>query len=371
MRFLHTSDWHLGLSLHGASLLEEQRALVSVLADAVRRERVQAVVIAGDLFDHAVPTPDAVRLYSHMMETLCAQCAVPVLLCAGNHDGAARLSVCAPLLRGAGLFVAGSLSEGCEPVVIDDAVFYLLPYFTADEARWCYPDETIRGASDAMKTVCDALREKFIPGKKHILVSHCFAAGAETGESDRSAVLGTAGRVALEAFRGFDYVALGHLHRAQQLRYEDTMIRYSGTPYPYSFSEIGVKSFTVVDTDGMTVETAEIVPTRPVRVIEGTYDAVLEQAPWDQAKEDYLKIVLTDVTSGLWRMSQLREHYPNLLLLEGVTPQGPQTKEMSVGELDALRPEALVRRFCEEIGGNAPDEMLMEIFAAAAGEIND
>ena len=160
-----------------------------------------------------------------MMERLCKGCHIPILLCAGNHDSAARLSVCAPLLRDAGLYIAGSLSSGVEPIVIGNAAFFLLPYFNAEEARYLYPDREIRTVSDGMTVVCQELLKQCVPGKRNILISHCFAAGGKPEESDRAAVLGTAGRVALTAFEGFDYVALGHLHQAQQFTMGNTTIR--------------------------------------------------------------------------------------------------------------------------------------------------
>lgn len=366
MRFLHTSDWHLGIQLHGVSLLEEQRNAAAFLAQTVEKEAIEAVVIAGDVFDHAVPSPDAVRLYSGMMGELCLKRKVPVLICAGNHDGAARLSVCAPLLRDAGLYVAGSLSDGVEPVVIGDAAFHLLPYFNAEEARWLYPDREIRGMADAMETVCGELREKRIPGKRNILVTHCFAAGGEPGESDRSAVLGTAGRVPLTAFRGFDYAALGHLHRAQRLECEGTAVRYSGTPLAYSFGECGhEKSFSIVDTEDMAISTVPVPPSRPMRVLRGEYAKLLEAAPWDPNREAYTKIEVTGRAPGLWAMAELRQYYPNLLVFQGTGPSG-EGQGMTVRQMEALDPIDLANRFCEEVGGYSPEEDLLQIFREEA-----
>lgn len=365
MRILHTSDWHLGIQLHGVSLLGEQRNAALFLAETVEKENVDAVIIAGDIFDHAVPPPDAVRLYSDMMRMLCVDLRVPVLLCAGNHDGAARLSVCAPLLRDAGLFVAGSLSDGVEPVVIGDTAFFLLPYFNGEEARYLYPDREIRGAADAMAVVCEELRARRV-GKRNVLVAHCFAAGGETGESDRAAVLGSAGRIPLTAFEGFDYVALGHLHRAQQLVCGETVLRYSGTPYPYSFGEAGQeKSFTLLDTGTMEITAVPVPPSRPLRILRGKQETLLENAPWDKAREDYLKIELTDSPPHLWLMAAFREYYPNLLEFQGLRLTG-EGQGITVRELEELRPLDLVTKFCEEVGGYTPDEELLQIFREEA-----
>lgn len=366
MRVLHTSDWHLGIQLHGVSLLEEQKAAACFLAQTIQEEKIDAVILAGDMFDHAVPVSEAVSLYSNMMEKLCKGCHVPLLLCAGNHDSAARLSVCAPLLRDAGLYIAGSLSSGIEPIVIKDAAFFLLPYFNAEEARYLYPNREIRTVSDGMAVVCQELLEQRVPGKRNILVSHCFAAGGKPEESDRAAVLGTAGRIALAAFEGFDYVALGHLHQAQQFTIGNTMIRYSGTPYPYSFAEAGKeKTFTILDTDTMELSTVPVPLLHPLRILRGKREFLLEMAPFDPNKEDFIKIELTDTIPNMALMADFRAIYPNLLVFDGLQPEGQGTG-LTVEELDTLRPLDLVTRFCEEIGGFTPEEDLLHLFQEEA-----
>lgn len=373
MRLIHTSDWHLGLQLHGVSLLEEQRRLAGFLIETVREAQADAVLISGDLFDRAVASPEAIRLYSGMMESLCMGCRVPVLVCAGNHDGAARLSSCAPLMRSSGLYMAGSLSDGVAPVSIGDAVFYLLPYFNAEEARYLYPDREIENMADAMEAVCDEIRAVPTPGKKRILLAHCYVAGGETGESDRSAILGGAGRIPPSAFAGFDYVALGHLHRAQQFPLPGGgLARYSGTPYPYAFSEAGQeKSFTLLDTDTMALSAVPVTAGRRLRILHGPFEKLLELAPWDQRRDDYIKAKLTDCTPGLERNAMLREHYPNLLLVEGLLPavEGG-TDSLTAQDLEAMSPRDLVTRFCEEIGGMTPDEELLTLFEREAAALD-
>ena len=366
MRILHTSDWHLGIQLHGMSLLEEQQKAAKRLLQTVKEQQVDAVIFAGDLFDHAVAKPEAIALYSELMQSLCLDCGVRVLLCAGNHDGAARLSACSGLLRRAGLYLSEGLSGAFAPVVLEDTAFFLLPWFSNDQARALFPDATIRTAADAMQIVCDRMRELFLPDKRNVLIAHCFAAGGQTSESDRSAELGGAGRIALAAFDGFDYVALGHLHRAQQLA---PHIRYSGTPYPYSFTEAGQdKTFTLLDTDTMTITALPALSEtgRTLRVLRGSFEQLRDFAHWDTAREDYLAVTLTDCPAGAERLALLREDYPHLLLLEGTRPEGIETgSTLTTQELSALTPEALLTRFCEETAGFSPDEEQLRWFAEA------
>lgn len=369
MKILHTSDWHLGLGLHNVSLLEEQAAMVDCLLATVAREQVEAVVLAGDVFDHAVASAEAISLYNHAMTSLCGRLGVPVVLCAGNHDGAARLASCGELLGKAGLFVRGKISAAMVPVVVGDAAFHLLPYFHADEARCLFPDEELPTAGHAMDRMCSLAREHLVPGKRNILVAHCFVGGAQLVESDRAAVVGGSSQVALACFAGFDYVALGHLHRPQTVA---PGVRYAGSPFPYSFSEAGQeKSFTLLDTADLSLRELPVETPRQLRVITGTAQEVEAGAPADQRPEDYLKIQLTDCPAGLERTQLLRQYYPNLLTLVGREPEGGETAGITVEELARLSPQELMERFCREVLDQEPDGELTTWFLEAAAQAEE
>lgn len=369
MRILHTSDWHLGLTLHNVSLLDEQREMLKLLFETVEKEQIDAVLLAGDVFDHAVANAETIGLYNDVMTGLCQKAHVPVLICAGNHDGAARLASCASLLREAGLFVSGKLTADIQPIEIMDAAIFLLPYFSIDEVRALYPTAEIKSYHDAMAAVTADLRTRFVPDKRNILVSHCFAAGAELSESDRAAAVGGSNQVGCDVFDGFDYVALGHLHRAQN---PAPHVRYSGTPLCYSFSEAGQdKSFTLLDTADLSIRELPIPAARSLRVIKGEFDEILEQASLDARKEDYLKIELTDCFAGLERLEMLRQYYPNLLLLTGKTTEGHDAGGLTVEELTSLLPKDLVCRFYSEMTGEEPDEELLGWFEQAVNEVEE
>ncbi len=365
MKILHTSDWHLGISLHGVSLLEDQREMVACLLESVRAEQVDAVVIAGDIFDHAVARPDAIDLYNDAMTALCRDCSLPVLLIPGNHDGAARLSACSALLQDAGLHIAGRLEQAFEPVVLGDAAFFLLPYFNIEQVRQLFPEETVRSYSDAMAVVVRQMRERFVPGRRQILVAHCFAAGSQLSESDRTALVGGSSQIACEAFDGFDYVALGHLHRAQE---PGGSLRYSGSPWCYSFSEAGQgKSFTLLETETLVRRELPVHTSRMLRVCKGELASLQFACGFDPHREDYLKIELTDAPAGLETLEYFRERYPNLLLLTGVSPQ-PDTGagSLTVEQLSELGPEELLQHFCVEVGGEPLTEEQLGWFREAA-----
>lgn len=369
MRILHTSDWHLGITLHNVSFLDEQREMLQQILKIIKDEQVDAVILAGDVFDHSVANAQTIGLYNDVMTELCQTLHVPVLICAGNHDGAARLASCASLLRQAGLYVCGKLTANICPIVLDNAAFFLLPYFNIDEVRALYPNPEIKSYHDAMAVVTEDLRSRFVPDKRNILISHCFAAGAELSESDRAAAVGGSNQVGCDVFEGFDYVALGHLHRAQN---PAANVRYSGTPLGYSFSEAGQKkSVTILDTCDLSVREISIQSTRSLRIIKGEFDQIMEQAPFDSRKDDYLKIELTDCFEGLERLELLRQYYPNLLLLTGKSTDGQETGGLTVEELTALKPRDLVCRFYAEMTGEQPEDELLNWFDQAAEKVQE
>lgn len=363
MRILHTGDLHLGASLGGFSLLEEQEELAVRLLALAEEQEIDAVVLAGDIFDRTVPSGEAIGLYDRFVTALCSKCTV--YLIAGNHDGAARLASLAGLLRGAGLYVQGSLRARPQPVAQGDAEFWLIPYFNTEQVRLLYPDAGIRTANDAMRALMDDVRARRKPGATAVVAAHCFVTGASLSGSDTAAALGGASQIGADVFRGIDYVALGHLHRAQQ---PAPNIRYAGSPYPYSFSE-GEKSVTVFDTKTAEITEIPMRPSRTLRTLRGSYDEVLDLPPC----EDYLKIELTDRGAGLETLDTLRARFPRLVTLLGRQGASGEAATLTVEELRTLsrRPSDLVERFCEEIGGEPAEREHITLFLELLREIRE
>lgn len=363
MKIIHTSDWHLGISLHNASLLEEQKNFVDFLAMTVKEQNIDAVMIAGDIFDHSVSSAEAISLYNETVTKLCNEIGIPVIISAGNHDGAARLASCSELLKKAGLFIFGKLSKEISMVEINDVDIYVLPYFNTDEVKALFPEHKISSYADAMNCVLTAIKHNFKPGKRNILMCHCFVSGSVLSESDRAAMVGGTSVVPSEIFNGFDYVALGHLHKPQDRGYN---IRYSGSPLKYSFSESEhKKSVTILNIgEEITFEELEIVPSKDVRVIRGTYDEIIALAEIDQKRDDYIKIEVSDKYAGMEAVELFRTYYNNLLNISGKISETEETS-LTVEELYSLSPDDILKRFYNEVTGSDLVEEQLQLFMEA------
>ena len=369
MKIIHTSDWHLGISLHNTSLAEEQKYFIDYLINVVKEQKIDAVIIAGDVFDHSVSSAEAITMYNYAVTNLCNELKIPVIIAAGNHDGAARLASCNELLKKAGLYIYGKLSNEIKAVEIGSVSIYPLPYFNTDEVKALYPEEKISSYSDAMSIVLKNLRQSFVPGKNNILMCHCFVSGSILSESDRTAMVGGSSVVPSEVFEGFDYVAMGHLHKAQDRGYN---IRYSGSPLKYSFSEAShTKSITILNiNDEIAIEEIEVVPLRETRVIKGTFDEVLKFAEKDKKRDDYVKIEITDVYAGMEAVELFRTYYNNLLNISGKMNE-TEENELTVEELYSLSPNDLLDRFYREVTGNDVTEEQIKLFQEALAAVEN
>ena len=373
MKILHTSDLHLGISLLGVPLISYQRQLCESLLKI--SENADAVVISGDIFDTSVSSAEAIKCWSNLAERLCLERNIPVIVCAGNHDGAARLASCGNLLRSAGLFIAGSFEDSFTPFICGNTAFYAIPYFNpADAAVYldCPPD-----TAAVMEAACKKILANADKSMCNILSAHCFAAGGKSAESDISAraaeSVGGAYSIPLSAFEGFDYVALGHLHKSQTLTPagSNTIIRYSGTPLPYSFSEAEhTKTVTVFDTETHTVTETEVPQPYRLRSLEDTYENIVENAEADPNREDFMRITLTDRYAGDGAYMKLKELYPNLLRFEGKRHEAAETGGITAKEAAELDIIALAKRYSEEHRGTAPDKDELAWLAEAMKEID-
>ncbi len=369
MRIIHTSDWHLGISLHNASLIEEQKSFINFLINTVKEQNIDAVIISGDIFDNSVSSAEAISLYNSAVTELCNEIGIPVVISAGNHDGAARLASCNELLKKSGLHIFGKLSKEINIVELEDIDIYVLPYFNADEVKALFPEIKINSYSDAMSCILSNIKQNFKPGRKNILMCHCFVSGSILSESDRSAMVGGASVVPSQIFDGFDYVALGHLHKAQDRGYN---ARYSGSPLKYSFSEAEhKKSVTILNiSDKIEIEELEIVPLREIRVIKGTFDEVSAIAENDSNKDDYIKIELTDRYAGMEAVELFRTYYARLLNITGKMNE-TEENELTVEELYNLSPDDILEKFYREVTGGNLDEEKKNLFRNAMAAVEN
>ncbi|AQU85049.1 MULTISPECIES: exonuclease SbcCD subunit D [unclassified Halomonas] len=321
MRLLHTADWHLGRLFHNLSLLEDQRHVLNQLLEIVDRDAVDAVLIAGDIYDRSVPPAAAVTLLDDVLGELCEKRGLPVVMISGNHDGAERLGFGARHLRQAGLHILSDLSACERPVTLsidgEEVDVFGIPYADPEYVRSQF-EVDVRDFDGAHRYLVERIHTQRHPKRPTVLMSHCFVDGGSTSDSERPLTLGGAESVAWEPMQSFDYVALGHLHGPQYRGGEH--IRYSGSLLKYSFSEANQrKGITLVDIgrQGVTkIEYRPLIPRREVRVLEGELADLLAQGKTDPQADDYLLVRLTDRHAILDPMGKLREIYPNVLHLE-------------------------------------------------------
>ncbi len=249
MKFIHTSDWHIGRQFHNVSLLEDQRHVLEQIIQYITSEQVDALVIAGDIYDRSVPPATAVTLLDEVLHKVCHELKTPVIMISGNHDSADRLSFGARQLKEAGLFIFGDIHKVKEPIQITGksgtAVnFFGIPYHDPEQIRQLvmesnnqadHDNTTIKNHNDAHNYLINQISDVINDQENNVLLSHCFVDGAEESESERPLSVGGADRVSYSPMLEFDYVALGHLHSPQYRG--KPHIRYSGSILKYSFSE--------------------------------------------------------------------------------------------------------------------------------------
>ena len=323
VRLLHTSDWHLGRQLHGVSLLEDQRHVLDQIVEAVSTHDVDAVIIAGDVYDRAVPPGEAVTLLGHTLAVLCRDLGKQVVLISGNHDSAERLGFAADLMGSSGLHIVSEISSTPQPVTLrsgDTLVdVFGLPYAGPLAVRDALKVE-VSDHEQAMRVLLEGVERQRKSDRATIIAGHCFVDGGEESDSERPLSIGGADRIPASLFAHFDYVALGHLHRPQRVR--EPHIRYSGSILKYSFSEVAhTKSVTLVDIDGPGSAQAQMLPLTPrreVRVIEGALETLLQDGRADPCADDYVLARLTDRQALLDVMGKLRDVYPNVLQMQYV-----------------------------------------------------
>ena len=371
MKFIHTSDWHIGRQFHNVSLLDDQRHVLEQIVGYIQSESVDALVIAGDIYDRSVPPAKAVELLDQFITRICSEMNTPVILIPGNHDGAERLRFGSRQLRSAGLHILGDLKRVTEPVLITagetTVAFYGIPYNDPETVRNLFSAD-VTSYDDAHSYLVDEITTVMRNDLANVLISHCFLEGAQESESERPLSIGGADRVSYKPCVNFDYVALGHLHSPQYKGEE--FIRYSGSILKYSFSEEKHnKGVTLVEVNDQSVTSRHLPlqPLRDMRIIEGELQTILEQGKVDPNTDDYLLVRLTDRHAILDPMGKLRAVYPNVLHLEkpGMLATGEQKmnkENLQRGELE------MFRDFFVQITGQPVSE---EQDAAIQGVINE
>ncbi|HLT29965.1 MAG TPA: exonuclease SbcCD subunit D [Myxococcaceae bacterium] len=342
MRLIHTSDWHLGRKLHDHPLIDVQAHALEQLVRLCIDEEADALVIAGDLFDRAIPPEEAVRLFDAFLRRMSREVKIPVVAISGNHDSAERLAFGADFLALGGIHLKTRFEGRVEPVVLrargEEVHVYGLPYQEPTHVRAMLGAADIRSHDDALKAALAAIHER---RKQHVaksvLVAHLFArGGSESPESERSLEIGGAAQVDAASLDGFDYVALGHLHAPQRVGGRED-IRYSGSLCKYSVGEARQrKGVTRVDlgADGVSVRELPLKPLRDVVRLEASLHDLLHAPAYEVHRGDFVEVVFTDPGFHLDVAARLRERFPYLLAARPALLVAPDHAPQ-----DAPRPE--------------------------------
>jgi exonuclease SbcD len=367
MRLIHTSDWHLGRTLHGESLLEYQAAFLAWLLEQAVAHEAGAVVVAGDIYDRAVPPQDAVEVLDKALVAF-ARAGVPIVLTSGNHDSRVRLGFGGRLSEAAGVHLRTEVADITRPVILPDAhgevgiygIPYLLPDAVMDELGAERSHASVLAAAAARIREDAAARGL----ARTVVLAHAFVTGAEVSESERDIRVGGIGDAPAAVLAGCSYLALGHLHGQQQVPVpgSSTTARYCGSPLAFSFSERQAKSVTLAEIDGAGNVTVQLLPAprpRPLREVRGRLADLLARAGTDLADlaGAWVKVVLTDQSRPVAPMERLREKWPHTIAIDFAPEGGLPGAEADLARLvKASDPAEICGSFVEHVAGAPPDQ---------------
>lgn len=327
MKLFHVSDLHLGKTLHGYDLLADQSYILDAIVARIGEMEPDALLVAGDIYDRAVPPVDAIRLFdTFLLKAREARPGLEIVIIPGNHDSAGRLSFGATMLADSGVHISTRVSPLPAIVLEKDGMrmaIWAAPFLSQASAMWSPPagangavaGETIpRSQQELMKRALDSIRPNLDSSMVNVLVGHCFAAGGLAGDSEQ-AFVGAAEQIDTALFADFDYVALGHLHTRQS---PAPRVWYSGSPLPYSVLDAErEKGFVVVEflpePKTPRIVFVPLAPRRNIRRLSGFFAELLANPLPQEARQDYIEIALCDAAPVLNPMERFKQVYPNIL----------------------------------------------------------
>ena len=317
MRFLHLSDLHLGKSVNNYSMIDDQRYMLDEVLNIIDKKNLDAVLISGDVYDKMIASTEAIKLYDYFILELVKR-NLKVITISGNHDSAVRLGSGADLIKLSGVYISKEFNGDVNPVTLSDDFgevnFYMLPFIKPIHVKQTYNLPEQLSYTDSVKYVVDKMN--IDTSKRNVILSHQFVVGADLSGSEEIITVGGVDNVNSEAYKDFDYVALGHIHRAQDVVKDK--IRYCGTLLKYSFSEVNnKKTLTIVDLKekgNLSIEEIEVYPKRDFAELKGKYKDLTKSDFYNQVDRDkYYRIILTDEEELVDVFKTLSDIYPNIM----------------------------------------------------------
>ena len=373
MKLIHLSDLHIGKRVNEFSMIEDQKYILKVILNIIDDEKLDGVLIAGDVYDKSVPSAEAVQLLDDFLCRL-AERKLPTYIISGNHDSAERLSFGGRLIDMSGIHLSPVYNGEVEPFTLTDEYgkvnIYMLPFIKPVNVRRFFPDSEIESYTDAVKVAVDSMNvdEK----ERNIIVTHQFVTGASRSESEEISV-GGSDNVDASVFDAFDYVALGHIHGPQKISRDS--VRYCGTPLKYSFSEANhKKSVTVVEMcekGKVEIRTVPLIPKRDLREIKGKYEEVVLKENYEGTNTDnYIHITLTDEEDIPDVMNRLRVIYPNIMKLDYDNKRTRNNQAVGMAEnVEKKSPLELFAEFYQDRNGQPMSDEQSEFMQNLIEEI--
>ena len=336
MKIIHLADLHIGKRVNEFSMIDDQKYILNQILEIIDKEKPDAVIIAGDVYDKQVPSIEAVELLDSFISDISKRKTTTFII-SGNHDSAERLAFGSSLMAMGKIYISpvynGKISKYTLKNDFGSANFYLLPFVKPNHVKRFFPDKKIESYTDAIKVVVDNL--KLDTSKINILIAHQFVTGASRTESEEISV-GGLDNVDASVFEDFDYVALGHIHRPQKIGTE--RIRYCGTPLKYSFSEVNdTKSVSIIEINSkedFNLRTIPLIPKRDMRKIRGTYEELITKTSYENTNtDDYIHVTLTDEFNVVDAIQKLRVIYKNIMKLEYDNMRTRESRKINLDDM--------------------------------------
>lgn len=372
MKFLHLADLHLGRSLMDYDLIDDQKYILDRVVDIATENEIDAILMAGDIYDRAVPSEAATRLLNGFITTL-SEKNIKLCIISGNHDSDDRLNYGSDIFKNSGIYISAKYDGSLHHVALGDVDIYMLPFVKASQVKHYYPDAGIETYEDAVRVIIESA--DIDTDRTNILMAHQFVTGGSAdpdiggSESVGTRTVGLVEKISYKLFDDFDYVALGHIHSPQKIGREE--VRYSGSPLKYSLSEVNnKKSIPLITTNNNSVkiDLIPLEPRRELRHIKGTMKELLDGSDTG-AKEDYIYVTLTDEDPIENAIGIFRQTYPNIVKLDYDNSHTRSIEYADISDIADNKPFAeLIGDFYKKIYGIEMSEEEMDVMREVARE---
>ncbi|PWJ95282.1 exodeoxyribonuclease I subunit D [Oceanotoga teriensis] len=356
MKIIHTADWHLGKIIYSNYMTQEQEYILEQFINYVEKNKPDVIIISGDIYDRSIPPSEAVNLLNKVLSNIVIKNKIPTMIISGNHDSEERLEFLNGILSEMDLHIEGKIKKQIKKVIInknskDKTNFYLLPYIEMQKVKDLYEID-FQTKNEALKYIIKEM--KIDTNEINILISHEYVAGGIESDSERILSIGGTEYIDPQILKDFDYVALGHLHGPQKIKYEK--IRYSGSLMKYSFSETnqkkGMNLIEINQKNDIKIKQINFKPKRDMKIIKGLFNEIIKMENTD----DYLHIIIEDQEPIYEAINKLRTKYPNVLSLEFPNLKTNNDIKTNKKNIKNISPNELFYYFYEEIKGKKINE---------------